>query len=330
VALTLLVFVLSAFAFHRTPPGDLSPWLVPALALVSLCAAGALCASAVASSLGGAIRGLLAGGFALAGAATVQWLGPWQGHVWRREAILALASAQAALWTLALLLAAWGAVRRAPADPGRWRGALRRGALPLAVGLLPGLVPALIPPLQLGAARVVGGADLGGGSRLELVRTPAMNSLTVAPRVVLADGRAVTISRTVPAPFADAFVDAASGRALLLDMTGVFGRGCADPDAADWFLVDRAGGVRAGFLPSELDSARLRTVGWSPGGHRFAWLVASRAELLILEENLQTRRLDLPPGADWEASWLDEQRLALTAPAAQGASRRELIDLGSP
>ncbi len=214
---------------------------------------------------------------------------------------------------LALLVGAWVAMRRSPADPGRLPRALRvAGAL--AVVAVAAVIPLVLLPLQVDSTRVQGVHWLGEGTTLEL--RPARGIATPLGHPILRyrDGSERPLRRSFT--FAQAvFAHPGRGMAIMQQLTaGIPQRG---RDDLEWLAVDRQGEVRSFELPVY---ERPRPICWSHRGSYFAWRTQSyqgqarvSSGLMILNEDL---RLDWrqiqAPSSDWTAAWIDDQRLLLT------------------
>lgn len=294
-------------------------WNFPAglgLLLIVFFLAGGYWASALFQNLGTAFQGFFATALVLGvlGPFLVLLLSPTTMALLIGGSQLLLLAGQigGGGMVLALLIGAWVAMRRSPADPGRRARALwATGSL--AVIAVAAVIPLVLLPLQVDSTRVQGVRWLGDGTILELRPARGIATPIAHPILRYRDGSERPLRRSFTEA-EEVFAHPGRGVAIMPQLSSGIPR---TRFAMDWVIVDRQGEVRLFELPVR---EWPQPIGWSPRGKSWAWKTQSyrgqaRASsgLMILNEDL---RLDWrqvrTPSTEWSAAWIDERRLLLT------------------
>ncbi len=273
------------------------------MALIGLAATGGMLASALASTPGSAARGFLLGTVAAALVLVFSWSYMLLKAVrWSDEALARVLALQLVAWALAAGLGVWAAVRVAPLDRSRYLRAAMAVVVPALLGALLVAIVA-VHPVHFGTQFNLGARDLGEGVELHLVRSTTMRPRVAISRVVDDTGSVVTVPHATHLAVQDVFPNRARGIALIKHIRY---------DSLDdgWAVVTRSGDFLEVTFPGHvLWPIGLSPLGWSPEGARFAWSSRRGSDLVVLTEDLATRRFILPVEGDWRAAWLDEERL---------------------
>jgi hypothetical protein len=204
--------------------------------------------------------------------------------------------------SVACLVAAWAAMRRAPLDSNRLRRSLIAGGL----FLCPGMIVAgtmVAHAFRIDRDQLLMLGSLGESAVIKLCRAPGLDHRLGLPVVVDASGKE-HVGRYLTRGF-----ETHPGRGM-----AVFHGLKRTRNQWLWLIADRQGRVREIDPPAEIaapaNRPRWDLVGWSPDGLHLAWI--SGRQLIVMDQSDRFTLRQLPAGPrPWHGRWADNQHLIL-------------------